>query len=132
VCISHLDSHHHMHTVPKVFPVLKQVQRRFDIRRVRQTMNIYPTDKSIPRRLLVSKALWNWALRNYFATATTNGFTSLEIFHRTAAWLERKYTVVELMVHPGGEAFTAETVLLTREWWRDLPFPIQMISYNEL
>lgn len=132
VRISHLDSHHHMHTVPELFLVLKQVQRRFGIRRVRQTMNIYPPDKPAPRRLLVSKALWNWALRNYFATATTNGFTSLEIFHRTAARLARNYSLVELMVHPGGEAFLAETALLTGEWWRDLPFPIQTMSYNEL
>jgi predicted glycoside hydrolase/deacetylase ChbG (UPF0249 family) len=132
VRISHLDSHHHLHTVPKVFPVLKQVQRRFGIRRVRQTMNIYPPEKPASRRLLASKALWNWALRNYFATATTDGFTSLEVFHRTATKLRRNYGVVELMVHPGGEAFMAETALLAKEWWRDFPFPIQMISYNEL
>lgn len=132
VRISHLDSHHHMHTVPGVFPVVKQVQRRFGIRRVRQTMNIYPPDAPARRRLLASKALWNCALRNYFATATTDGFTSLEIFHRTAATLGRYFTVVELMVHPGGEAYVAETALLTREWWRDVPFPIQVMSYNEL
>jgi predicted glycoside hydrolase/deacetylase ChbG (UPF0249 family) len=132
VRVSHLDSHHHMHTVPKVFPVLKQVQRRFGIRRVRQTMNIYAPDKPATRRLLASKALWNWALRNYFATATTDGFTSLEMFHRSAARLGRNYTVVELMVHPGREAFMAETALLTGEWWRDLPFPIQIMSYNDL
>jgi predicted glycoside hydrolase/deacetylase ChbG (UPF0249 family) len=132
VRISHLDSHHHMHTVPGVFSVLKQVQRRFGIRRVRQTMNIYPPNVPASRRLLAGKALWNWALRNYYATATTDGFTSLDTFHRAAPRLARHFRVVELMVHPGGEGYLTETALLTKEWWRDIPNPIQMISFNEL
>jgi predicted glycoside hydrolase/deacetylase ChbG (UPF0249 family) len=132
VQISHLDSHHHMHTVPGVFPVLKQLQRRFGIRRVRQTKNIYPPDAPASRRLLASKALWNWALRNYFATATTDGFTDLQTFHRAAPRLARHFRVVELMVHPGGEGYETERALLTGEWWRDIPIPIQMISFNEL
>jgi predicted glycoside hydrolase/deacetylase ChbG (UPF0249 family) len=132
VQISHLDSHHHMHTVPGVFPVLKQLQRRFGIRRVRQTMNIYPPDAPASRRLLASKALWNWALRNYFTTATTDGFTDLQTFHQAASRLARHFRIVELMVHPGGEGYVTETTLLTGEWWRDIPIPIQMISFNEL
>lgn len=132
VRISHLDSHHHMHTIPGLFPVVKQVQRRFGIRRVRQTMNIYLPDAPASRWLLVGKALWNRAMRHYFATATTDGFTSLEIFHRAATTLGRYFSVVELMVHPGGEGYVAETALLTREWWRDVPFPIQVMSYNDL
>jgi len=132
VRISHLDSHHHMHTVPGMFAVVKEVQRRFGIRKVRQTMNIYPPDAPASRRLLIGKALWSYAMRRYFATTTTDAFTSLEIFHRAATTLKRYFTVVELMVHPGGKGYVAETALLTREWWRDVPFPIQMMSYNEL
>jgi len=132
VRVSHLDSHHHMHTVPGGFLVLKQLQRRLGIRKVRQTMNIYPLNVSVPRRLLASKALWNYALRNYFRTATTDGFTSLEIFHQTAATFGHNYKVIELMVHPGNRAMATETALLREEWWKDMPFPIQVINYNKL
>lgn len=43
---SHIDSHHHVHTIPALFPVLKRVQRRFGLRKVRITMNIYPPDST--------------------------------------------------------------------------------------
>jgi predicted glycoside hydrolase/deacetylase ChbG (UPF0249 family) len=37
--VSHFDSHQHIHTLPMLFPVLKALQRRFGIRRVRSTIN---------------------------------------------------------------------------------------------
>jgi chitin disaccharide deacetylase len=132
VRVSHIDSHHHIHTVPGVFPVLKRLQRHFAIRKVRQTMNIYPDDAPASLRLKASKALWNLALRRYFVTKTTEGFTSLAIFHRTAAKLTVSFEAIELMVHPGQKGFEDETALLGGEWWRDLPMPIRLINYFEL
>jgi len=132
VRVSHIDSHHHVHTVPGVFPVLKRLQRHFGIRKVRQTMNIYPDDAPASLRLKASKALWNLALRRYLPTKTTEGFTSLAIFHRTAAKLNLSFEAIELMVHPGGKGFEDETALLAGEWWRDLPMPIRFVNYNEL
>src|SRR5581483_5326742 len=39
--ISHIDSHHHLHTLPSVLPVVKGIQRRYGIRSVRISQTIY-------------------------------------------------------------------------------------------
>src|SRR5262249_43676969 len=132
VQISHLDSHHHMHTVPGLFPVLKRLQRRFDIRKVRATMNIYSEHDPAGPGLLLRKAAWNFALRYLYRTTTTQGFTSLQIFAETAKRKRLNHRSVELMVHPGGKGFEEESGLLGTEWWRGLPIEIEQISYNEL
>jgi len=129
--ISHFDGHHHIHTIPGLFTTLKQLQKRFSVRRVRITMNIYPHGSPAPLSRLVLKALWNFALRNYYRTQTTEGFTSLEIFME-AAKSKLLSRLVELMVHPGSKDSEAETLLVSSEWWKRLPFTIQHISYYDL
>ena len=130
--VSHFDSHHHVHTVPGLFPVLKRLQRQFAIRKVRATMNIYCARVPARPALLAQKAVWNFALRNYYRTITTDGFTSLQIFTEAARERKLSHQSVELMVHPGGESYTGETKMLAGEWWRSLPVAIEPISYNEL
>jgi len=44
VSISHFDSHEHTHTIPWLFWNLKKLQKRFNIRKVRQTINWYYHD----------------------------------------------------------------------------------------
>ena len=132
VRVSHLDSHHHMHTVPGLYPVLKRLQRRFDIRKVRTTMNIYSDRDPARAGLRLRKAVWNFALRHHYRTVTTEGFTSLQIFAEVAKQNKFSHRSVELMVHPGGQGFEEETRLLGTEWWRELPVRIEQISYDEL
>jgi chitin disaccharide deacetylase len=131
VPISHFDSHHHVHTVAGLFGVLKRLQRRFGVRRVRLTMNLYPPVLPASRKLLISKALWNFALRRWHRTRTTDGFTSLGGFDAwVAAWGRPAGRSVELMVHPGGAAmFDIENRLLEEDWRGRLPFPTELVSY---
>jgi predicted glycoside hydrolase/deacetylase ChbG (UPF0249 family) len=131
--VSHFDSHHHTHTLPALLPVLKRLQRRFNIRKVRISMNIY--SRQTPARspwLPAGKAIWNFALRHFPATTTTEGFSSLQVF--CEAWREspRQFGSVELMVHPGAAHFEAETKLLDSPWWEELSLSSQFISYHEL
>jgi predicted glycoside hydrolase/deacetylase ChbG (UPF0249 family) len=134
LAVSHLDSHHHMHTVPGIFFSLKKVQKVAGINRVRTTMNIYPDRLRPSPALRLKKELWNFALRYWGTTRTTDGLSSLRLF--LEAVHERKpldrLRVVELMVHPGSREAADETRLLVSEWWRELPFPIEPISFNEL
>jgi len=48
VKVSHLDSHNYVTTIPKLLPVLKRVQKRFQIRKVRITRNIYGSGERSP------------------------------------------------------------------------------------
>jgi predicted glycoside hydrolase/deacetylase ChbG (UPF0249 family) len=130
---SHLDSHHHVHTVPGLFGALKRVQKRFGIRKARVSLTIYAPDEVPPRRLLVKKALWNTALRWWGRTGTTRDMTSVAAF---CAWADRGRRLgtrsIELMAHPGDPQFDFETARLYGGWHRELPFPVDLINYNEL
>jgi predicted glycoside hydrolase/deacetylase ChbG (UPF0249 family) len=133
VCPSHLDSHHHVHTVPGLFGVLKRVQKRFGIRKVRVSLTVYSPDEVPSRRLLARKALWNAALRWWGRTTTTRDMTSLAAFLDWAKRGRRLATrSIELMSHPGHPSFEFETARLHAGWHRELPFPVDLINYNEL
>ena len=129
--LSHLDSHHHVHTLPGLFLVLKRVQRKFGIRKVRATKNIYGPTQPFTTGLLLRKGLWNFALRYYFRTGVTRGFTSFQEFYdlvhdgTLGRWLgpsEQTNSVIELMVHPGNHDFQQENDLLTSGWIEDSDF----------
>lgn len=130
--ISHFDSHHHIHTIPGLFPVLKRLQRWAHIRKVRATMNIYCRRVPASVGLRWQKALWNFALRHHYRTVTTEGFTSLQIFCEAAREQKLRHRSVELMVHPGGAGYEDETKMLMQDWPRQLPVTIDLVSYNDL
>ncbi|MGA7652746.1 MAG: ChbG/HpnK family deacetylase, partial [Terracidiphilus sp.] len=120
VPISHIDSHHHSHTEPRLFPVVKRIQKKYGIRKVRQSRTLYDCGKEPPAQLRVAKRIWNFALRHYVPTTTTKGFTSFETFHRLAAAGYHLPDTLELMCHPGGELFAHETALLRTSWKQEL------------
>lgn len=135
--VSHLDSHHHIHTFPWVFPVLKRVQRLTGVRKIRCTLNRYLEPK---RGLLLAKWLYNTALRHFPTTTTTNYFMPFGLF---CALLQGRRVgdnaTYELMVHPGAstymeapQEYEAELAMLEGDWERVLPPGFRLISYNEL
>lgn len=130
--VSHFDSHHHVHTIPGLFPILKKLRRRFGIRKVRATMNIYPVTSRASAFLRLRKALWRLAVRHVAKMTTTDGFTSLRIFCGRNDFRAASQTV-ELMVHPGGEGFEEETLLLETGWLKAVNVSVDsFISYNDL
>src|SRR5262245_18952752 len=96
VSISHIDSHNHVHTRPLVFPVLKEVQRRYQIRRVRLAKNFYLRDQGCAADLLRRKRAYNWALRSMYATQTTDAFTEFLTYCRADAARQRSIRLIEL------------------------------------
>src|SRR5262245_6263280 len=62
--ISHFDSHNHVHTRPQLLPVIKALQRRYRIRKVRISKNIYTPKQPVSPALARKKMAYNWALRN--------------------------------------------------------------------
>jgi chitin disaccharide deacetylase len=132
VPVSHLDSHHHVHTMPKLFPVLKRVQRHFGIRKVRLTRNITDLDEHLRIRLLLAKTVWNFALRNYYSTQTSDFFGGFSCFHSQQTSNLPWRGTIELMCHPGNQLFEAENKLLDTDWQATLVPQAQMISYNDL
>jgi len=132
VQVTHIDSHNHIHTVPYVFPALKRVQKQFGIRRVRITKNIYGDDQPCTPGLALKKRWYNVALRNVYATRTTEGFSEMSTFYRIARQIRPAYRTVELMVHPGAPDNEAETELLYSDWNQELQMPVDLINYEQL
>lgn len=126
--ISHLDSHHDVHTDPGLFFILKRLQRAFGIRKVRIAPNISLDPKITYRQ----NRLWNLALRHLYATVTTSGFTDFATFLQAPGEIKRRHPTVELMVHPGDPRYASETDALQTPWLAGLPFAVRLINYWEL
>ena len=130
--ISHVDSHNHVHTKPALFPVLKSLQRRYRIRQVRLSKNLYTADQPCSRALLLKKRLYNAALRSIYRTHTTDAFTEFETFTRLSPSATAECRTIELMVHPGASYAGLETNLLQSDWLNDPARPRILINYHQL
>lgn len=130
--ISHFDSHNHVHTQPQFFPVLKAIQRRYGIRRVRLSKNLYSADQPCSRRLLWQKHAYNAALRSLYHTRTTGTFTELMTLHRVSEAGRLPGGDVEAMVHPGAPYAGPETALLQSDWLATVTHDGRLISYRDV
>ena len=97
---SHLDAHHHVHTIPQLLPVLAALRRRYKINKVRISRNMYDDSERPGRLLLAKKRLFNAALR-MIGFRTTRIFTDLVTFIKLCAVRPPRLASVELMTHPG-------------------------------
>lgn len=132
VPVTHLDSHNHVHTLPYLLPVLKAVQRRFGIKKVRLSKNIYRGSDPCSLLKRSEKWLYNFAVRTVYATRTTGGFTDLQTFCEVARQGRLKHSVVEIMVHPASKGNEEEDRLLNSNWEESLPIRIIKIPYTRL
>lgn len=150
VPLTHIDSHQHVHTFAWIFPVLKAVQKRYGIRRVRCSRNIYAPGQAINPALRIKKQIFNLALRSIYCSRTTDGFTdlcalvasvsqtpsaetSLGAAGKSAcATFPTDYRAIEVMVHPGARNHEGETAILRSDWLNRLPFRAELISYHHL
>jgi predicted glycoside hydrolase/deacetylase ChbG (UPF0249 family) len=132
VRISHVDSHHHVHTRPLVFPALKEIQRRYHIRRVRLSKNFYSPNQPCPADVFWKKRAYNWALKSIYPTLTTDAFTELLTYYHADAARQRSIRRIELMVHPGAPYAAEETAILESDWIARTDLPVQLISYAQL
>ena len=130
--ITHVDSHHHVHTRPFLFPVLKAAQRRYQIRKVRIAKNLYAPDQPCSSPLRAKKRAYNWALRTVYRTRTTDLFTELLTFHRLRQSPDLARRSIEVMVHPGASDAREEMTLLRSDWPRELATVAQIIGYAQL
>jgi predicted glycoside hydrolase/deacetylase ChbG (UPF0249 family) len=127
--VSHLDSHHDVHTDSRLFWLLKRLQYRFRLRKIRLAENLVVGH----HRLFLKNRLWNWALCSCPPAAiTTAGFTQFATFLNKARQSRLPYPSLEVMVHPGHPQFSWETRLLEEPWRETLSFPVELISYNDL
>ena len=128
---SHIDGHHHVHTIPQMLPVLVALRRRYGIRKVRISRNMYHNGEHPTRTLLAKKHAFNWTLQ-VVGFKTTQIFTDLETFMNACANSAPRVITAELMTHPGSSPGSAEAALLKNHWFQTLPYKVELISYKNL
>jgi predicted glycoside hydrolase/deacetylase ChbG (UPF0249 family) len=135
VAVSHFDSHIHIHTIPKLFPVLKSLQKKFGIRKVRSTINLLPTGHHMTGMRSLKKRAFRMALRHFYATTSPDGLGDFCDFHKALMTGQvPRFRALELMVHPGtthGE-YKDEVILLRSRWQDLLPADAKLGSYHSL
>ena len=128
---SHLDSHHHVHTIPELLPVLAAIRRRYKIHKARISRNIYESEERPSSLLLAGKKIFNYALR-VLGFQTTQTFTDFRTFMKLYSQNALPSHSVELMTHPGSYLNRDETHLLESSWRSSLKYTYSLISYKEL
>jgi predicted glycoside hydrolase/deacetylase ChbG (UPF0249 family) len=131
--ISHLDSHHHLHNTLWILPVIKRLQKRFNIRRCRSITRYY-LFREDARRLHLRSDFRHFLLRHYCSTKTPDYFAGLE---EGFSYLKGhpRFDVdatVELMCHPGHPAYESETRLLVTDWQDVIRKRFSLINYTEI
>ncbi len=121
---AHLDSHHHVHLMRGFIPIVKRLQWRYGIKRVRgiDLAEGYPTETTRSR---IRKSAWRSIMR-LDGTITSDCVISLLAFKEACEKGElRRFTghsgekLVEIMIHPGNAfspAFAREVELLRSGW----------------
>jgi predicted glycoside hydrolase/deacetylase ChbG (UPF0249 family) len=128
---SHLDAHHHVHTIPQMLPVLAALRRRYKIDKIRISRNLYGPSEHPSQVLLAKKRVYNLALR-------TSGFRTTRIFTDLVTFVHRCKTErpasgsVELMTHPGAAPGGDESALLESDWPQRLSYDVALVSYKAL
>jgi predicted glycoside hydrolase/deacetylase ChbG (UPF0249 family) len=134
VRISHFDSHHHTHTIPWIFPIIKALQWRFGVNRVRGTINIVPVEKMDGGRSM-KKSIYRFFLRSIVPTRVTEGLGSfMDFYTRLTEGLPLDWRSMELMVHPGATSpfGVEEEALLRADWRSKISFPYRMGTFWNL
>jgi predicted glycoside hydrolase/deacetylase ChbG (UPF0249 family) len=130
VRITHVDSHHHTHTIPGLLFVLRAVLREYSIPSVRISQNIFCERQ--PWLRLLKKALWNHALRNLCGITTVDGFADLATVAKAMAAGELRHRTIEAMVHPGTANYDQETILLSNSLALRARGGVELVSYRAL
>ncbi len=156
VNISHIDSHHHFHTIPALRKLLVNLLKNNDIHCVRlsltKTLYMYlhhadfvtqrnpgvssdanrqkTSNKENKLRIglrVLHQLVWNFEMKHKFTT--TDYFCSYGTFLKNEKTLSSFFIngTLELMCHPGHPDYSNETNSL-----KDLAVTINKISYNSL
>lgn len=154
--VTHLDGHHHCHTQPELYGVLKLVAHELGIKKIRQNgvlpmFSMRKTDsivvpektemqqndsnqagRSYAQRIKNALTTRLWYFRAKLDFITTDLFLSYEYFEKKQNELKTNNNLtIELMCHPGHAKYRNETDLLIRHAQRKMN-DFTLVSYLKL
>jgi predicted glycoside hydrolase/deacetylase ChbG (UPF0249 family) len=132
VPVSHIDSHHFIHSSRKLFSAVKAVQRRFGIRKVRCTR------EALSERSVVYSAkrrLFDTGLRNIYRSSSPDCWCEFRMLHPVMVANKLiNVKCLEVLVHPGSGKpdYIEEINLLKSDWQQLIPLDVELGSYHLL
>jgi predicted glycoside hydrolase/deacetylase ChbG (UPF0249 family) len=131
VPIDHIDTHMHVHFRPALFPVMKALQRRYEIRGIRTSANI-PSSRRGGILTQTKRSVYHWAVRHTCKTTTTEAAADLAGFIASGRQQHPGCRTVELIAHPANPYYPEDLQLLLSPWEKGLPFPVRFLSFRQL
>jgi predicted glycoside hydrolase/deacetylase ChbG (UPF0249 family) len=132
IFVSHIDSHHHIHTLPLMIPIIPKLIKKFHIKKWRISKNIYILPYRCSFKKIVLKKIWNSYLSNVCFAKTTDYFCDFISFVKSQKKELKKHAIIELMTHPGKDFSIEESGILESNWIKSMSCPVELISYNAL
>ncbi|MDR3317731.1 MAG: ChbG/HpnK family deacetylase [Puniceicoccales bacterium] len=137
VKVSHLDSHQHMHTRFWMFPILKFLVQKFNIKKIRSKFSSYYYSRNghLLRRFIrqlygsphyfMQKYLLHLKTPDHFANIH-DGIDFL------STYIIKRPITIELMCHPGIQKFEKDFLFLLDNYESKICSPYRLISYHDL
>lgn len=124
--VSHIDSHHHVHSSPFVLPLVMRLSKKYKIYKIRGIRNYYPRSINEYLRLgwkLYAKMLNGKCLMTDYFCSTNEYLTSgLKVMDST----------IELMCHPGHpKVCFQEEIDMLRNYMESDDKEVKFVSYAE-
>jgi chitin disaccharide deacetylase len=137
--ISHLDSHHHIHTKPGLLLVLVLLSRKYKITKIRNSRNIEALieNSKVSKLKILKKRLWVFILKRLFKVTLTDYFGNMNDLTRIN---QRKIglnkpKVLELAIHPGHDksvVFQKEVEFLRSHKFNKISSSFSLVSYEDI
>lgn len=128
VKISHIDSHHHIHTCFSLMGVIAELSKDYDIPKVRNIRNYVPTSLSY-----FGRRAWKYMSKLNNSQYIMTDFFAIycEYFNNPDVRKIKDGLTLELMIHPGnpGESYQHEERMMLGMTY---PEYFQLINYNDL
>lgn len=132
VRISHLDSHMHVHLRLALFPLIKIVQRTYDIRGIRTRHDLVAAGQRRGWQQRANTHVYNWAMRHVYNSVTADSGAELATFIAVEWGRHPRFRTAEAYAHPGNTYYPSDIALLRSPWEEALPFPVRLINYHQL
>lgn len=126
--ISHIDSHHHIHTSLLMLWLMPKLAKRYSIHKMRRMRNYVPFAS---RTNMVLRNLWKQLIKlQNHRIVMTDYFGIYEDWYDSDKQILHGNTVLELMCHPGGAYSEEECKLLETDFTQLAN--VELFNYNAI
>lgn len=124
--ISHIDSHHHIHTSLLMLRMMPKLAKRYGIHKMRRMRNYVPSASWTNMAL---RDLWKQLIKlQNHRIVMTDYFGIYEEWYDNGKQILHENTVLELMCHPGGAYSEEECKLLETDFTQLAN--VELVNYN--